>query len=148
MKILFICTGNTCRSVLAHYYAAKLAAAGKLPLEFSSAGLQADKSAAQPAAVTRLLRKTGIKASAHTPTQLTAALAEGAGLILTMTAAHKAQISALYPAAASKTFTLTEYAGEGGDIEDPYGRDDEFYADTFKIIKAAAKAALEKLKKK
>lgn len=148
MKILFVCTGNTCRSVLAQYYAAKLAAGEKLALEISSAGLEAEKSIVQPAVVAELLRKEGIKDFKPEPVKLTAAIAAGADLILVMTAAQKARVAELCPDAAGRTRLLAEYAGFGpDDIADPYGRDDLFYFTVFKIIKSAVKAVLEKLKK-
>ena len=149
MKILFLCTGNTCRSVLAHFYAAKLAADGRLRLKFSSAGLEAHKDIPQPAIVADLLAKEGVKDFKHIPVPMTGKLVKSSDLILTMTAAHKAALIARYPRAEKKITTLIEYAGFGqDDIADPYGRDDLFYFETFKIIKSAVKAALEKLKKK
>lgn len=148
-KVLFLCTGNTCRSVLAHYYAAKLAADGKLPLIFTSAGLEAHKDIPQPAIVASLLAKEGVKNFSHVPVPMTGKLVKSSDLILAMTAAHKTALIARYPRAAKKTATLIDYAGFGnGDIADPYGRDDLFYFESFKLIKSAVKAALEKLKKK
>lgn len=148
MNILFICTGNTCRSVLAHYYAAKRAADEKLPLQFSSAGLAANKDIPQPAIVAALLAKEGVKDFKHTPAEMTAILADNSDLLLTMTSAQKDSLTALYPCAAKKTALLTQYAGlGGGDIADPYGHDDLFYAEIFQTIKAAVKASIEKLKK-
>jgi len=148
-KVLFVCTGNTCRSVLAHYYAAKLAADEKLKLDFYSAGLEADPGIHQPRAVADLLAKEGVKDFKHVPVRLTGKLIKSHDLVLAMTAGHKAEIIKRYPRAAKKTQTLIEYAGFGGDdIADPYGRDDFFYFEIFKLIKAAVKAALEKLKKK
>ena len=147
-KILFVCTGNTCRSVLAQYYSVLRAAAEKLPLEFTSAGLMASKDIIQPRIVADLLKKEGVKDFKHTPAELTAGTAAQADLILAMTAGHKARITELYPAASGKTFTLVEYAGFGGDdIADPYGRDDLFYFEFFKLIKTAVNASLEKRKK-
>jgi len=148
-KVLFLCTGNTCRSVLAHFYAAKLAADQKLPFEFTSAGLEAHENIPQPAIVAALLAKEGVKDFKHVPVPMTGKLVKSSDLILTMTAGHKTELIARYPRAAKKTHTLLEYIGLGGDdIADPYGRDDLFYFEVFKLIKSAVKAALEKLKKK
>ncbi|MDD5209885.1 MAG: hypothetical protein PHV36_10895 [Elusimicrobiales bacterium] len=148
-KILFLCTGNTCRSVLAHHYAAKLAADLKLPYKFSSAGLEAHKDIPQPKIVADLLAKEGVKNFTHVPVPMTGKLVKSSDLILTMTAGHKSELVARYPRAAKKTHTLIEYAGFGtDDIADPYRRDDLFYYEVFKLIKSAVKAALENLKKK
>jgi protein-tyrosine phosphatase len=148
-KILFVCTGNTCRSVLAHRYAEVFASAGNLHFKFSSAGLEAREDIPQPDIVARLLAKEGVKELKHVPVMLTGKMIKSSDLVLAMTAGHKAGIIARYPRAAKKTWTLVEYAGFGGDdIADPYGRDDLFYYEIFKLIKTAVKAALEKLKKK
>ena len=46
------------------------------------------------------------------------------------------------------TFTLAEYAGFGnGDVSDPFGRDESFYFETFRLIKKAVTVVIEKLKK-
>ncbi|PJA16719.1 MAG: hypothetical protein COX65_01910 [Elusimicrobia bacterium CG_4_10_14_0_2_um_filter_56_8] len=148
-KILFLCTGNTCRSVLAHYYASGLAADGKLPLKFASAGLEARKDIPQPEIVAALLAKEGVKNFNHVPVPMTGKLVKSSDLILAMTSRQKDALIARYPRAAKKTRVLAEYAGFGnGDIADPYGRDDFFYFEVFKLIKSAVNAALEKLKKK
>lgn len=147
--ILFLCTGNTCRSVLAHHYAAKLAADENLKFKFTSAGLAAHKDIPQPQIVADLLAKEGVKNFKHVPVPMTGKLVKSSDLILAMTAAHKTELIARYPRAAKKTSTLIEYAGFGkDDIADPYRRDDLFYYEVFKLIKSAVKAALVNFKKK
>jgi len=148
MTVMFVCTGNTCRSVMAQYYAAKAAADLGLDLNFSSGGLSAEGAIPTPPPVAALLKKDGAPFAGHVPVPLTAELVRDAGLILAMTHAHKAAILEKFPAAFDKTHTLAEYAGFGnGDIADPFRRDEIFYFETYRLIKKAVDVVLEKLKK-
>lgn|GEM_PF-141199 len=144
-SIMFVCTGNTCRSVMAHYYAAK-AAENRKDLSFTSSGLAVEGKIPTPEPVKKLLKKEGVPEFTHIPEPITARSVEEAGLILTMTQAQKAGVLEQFPAAFDKTHTLVEYAGFGnGDIADPFGRDELFYFESFRLIKKAVDAVLGKL---
>lgn len=127
MNILFVCTGNTCRSAMAAAIMDKLAQERDLDIRIESAGLfAADGERASDNAV-ESLKKYGVDLSYHRSKQVSEELINQSDLILTMTASHK---MALEPIAGYKTFTLGEYVGAAGDIRDPYGGNLETYEET------------------
>ncbi|MBI4803213.1 MAG: hypothetical protein HY796_11890 [Elusimicrobia bacterium] len=146
---MFICTGNTCRSVMAHYYAAKSASDRKLDIKVISSGLQIDKDAPMPAAIRTIFKKEGIPEVSHAPAKMTAEMVKEAGLILAMTRAQKAEIIELFPEAKDKVHAFVEYAGFGSaDVADPYGREEIFYFEAFRLIKKAVEAVFNRLQEK
>ena len=105
MKILFVCTGNTCRSSMAE---AILKAHGGF--EVRSAGLAADQgSKASPHAV-RVVAAQGLDMSQHRANLINELLVEWADLILAMTRRHKVAIEEQFPKSRGKVYTLKEFA--------------------------------------
>lgn len=105
-RVLFVCTGNTCRSPMAE---AILNFYGNEQAEARSAGLFANVGqGANPKAITAL-KTLGIDLSGHASQPLTAELMEWASLILTMTQNHKKSIISDYPEAIDKTYTIKEF---------------------------------------
>lgn len=142
MNILFVCTGNTCRSPMAAGIMAKLAEEDELDIKIESAGLFAQNGApASPEAV-RALEKYDIDISDHIAQQITDELIEKSDLIVTMTEAHKRLLENIAP---EKTRTLAELCGLDEDIADPFGGDDSDYDKTADDLYTALCSLADKL---
>ncbi|MBT3169731.1 MAG: protein tyrosine phosphatase [Candidatus Cloacimonetes bacterium] len=128
-QILFVCTGNICRSPMAEYLAKQLS-----QYRIKSAGfLESGNEISENSRL--ILKENGIDASKHLSTQISQKIIDETWLILTMTENHKKQLLTLSPNAIYKTFTLSEYTGFKGDIADPYKKDLATYRETFEAIK-------------
>ncbi len=144
-QILFVCTGNTCRSPMAEYLTKRIITEKELNFRVASAGFVTDGMAISENS-NYVLALNGIDASEHTSTLLNEENLRKSWLVLTMTANHKNKILQLYPASASKVYTLSEYAGFSSDITDPFGKDIEYYKNTFEEINEKVKIIFEKIK--
>ncbi len=127
MNILFVCTGNTCRSPMAAYIMEKLAMEDGLDIKIESAGLFASDGETASQEAIEALKKYDIDLSVHKSQQITDELIKKSDLILTMTEAHK---MVLQDVAAEKTCTICELADIDGEIDDPFGGDLEEYEET------------------
>ena len=111
-RILFVCTGNTCRSPMAAGLFAKiLQEKGVTGVEITSAGLVAVDGAPASAEAIEAMRRAGVDLTGHRARRLTREMALAADLVLTMTRRQKEAVLALAPEAGEKIFTLTELAG-------------------------------------
>lgn len=147
IKILFVCSGNTCRSVMAGALAKKaLQARGKdRENQVMSAGTSALPNDGASAGAIEAMKESQIDVTGHKAVLLTCDLVKEADLILTMTRSHKQQVGQLEPGSKGKTFTLAEFAGKGSDIIDPFGRSLDLYRQCAAELRYLIGLALEKL---
>ncbi len=121
--LLFVCTGNTCRSPMAEYLFRARAGAG-FGWRAESAGVAAaGGNPASPEAV-EALRERGIDLTPHRSRPLTRALAESADLIAVMSEGHEREILRRWPDLRDRVRRLTSFgfAAEPPDIPDPIGQ--------------------------
>jgi protein-tyrosine-phosphatase len=126
--VLFVCTGNTCRSPLAEAMARALAAARGLDIIVSSAGTSAPQGAPASDASILVGLERKLDLSTHRARVLSRELVEDASLILGMAAHHVAAARAL--GGEGRVFLLTDYAANaatGRAILDPFGQALEAY---------------------
>ena len=123
-KILFVCTGNTCRSKMAEVIATTLSKQrGLKGVKFYSAGLNIVPDSFTTAEAINALASLGYKAKSTSATQFTLPMIKKYDRIITMTPYQKAalppldKISSLYPS-----------------IVDPYGEDESFYIECAKQL--------------
>ncbi len=124
MKIMFICTGNICRSAMAHAMLQKMAEENKKNIEAYSCGIYAQNGDIPTDEAISVMKNYNVDLTKHRATNIKNSNIEEMDVILCATETHKNMVVNIYPNLVKKIFTIKEYAGynrEDLSIEDPWG---------------------------
>ena len=123
-NIMFVCTGNICRSAMAEAILKNKLKEKNIYEKFNvcSSGIYAYLDDTSTYEACKIMNdEYGIDLSNHRATPIRDSKIEEMDLILCMTASHKNSLKYIYPNLENKIFLLKEYVGLVGDIDDPWG---------------------------
>jgi len=140
-RVLFVCTGNSCRSVMAQGLLEKaLKDRKRNDIEVLSAGTSVPFSIGPTQETLALLAKENVNISGYRSRLVDNMLLKSTDLILAMEAVHEKRVLEIAPSVRNRLYLLKEFAkisDNNLDVPDPIGKGMDFYNDTFYKIKEA-----------
>lgn len=146
MNILFVCTGNTCRSPMAEIIFNNDCLERGAEHKALSRGTNVVFSAPINSKAVEALKKLDIPTPCIMSKQITEDDVKNADFVLTMTSEHKMMLKSIYKRYSPKIYTLCEKAyGKDKSIADPFGMSADVYYECASEIKCAVDELLNKL---
>ena len=149
--ILFVCTGNSCRSVMAEFMLKKMIQ-NRDDVEVLSAGTGVFVNARASAETISVLRDEGIDATGHLSQAVNSMLLKKADLIFVMTRLHRQHVLERVPEVEKRVYLLKEFTNSPGggfhndiDIPDPIGQTHQAYRQCLGIIAEAVERIVKLL---
>lgn len=136
-RVLFVCTGNTCRSPLAAAALERALGDRAGQVEVSSAGTHATDGAPASEGARHAALRAGLDLSHHRARRLDRAVLSGVDLVLLMDPRDLGSVRALDPEAAEQAYGLADFAqprATGEAVPDPYGGSPEAYEECVRRI--------------
>lgn len=150
-KIMFVCTGNICRSPMCEYYFQKLVNESGLENDFliSSCGTYANTGESSTINAIESMKKYGVDLNKHRAKNIDDIDIENYDLILCLTLSHKNAVLGLYPSLKGRVYTLKEYIHPNEkykNIDDPWGFNLNVYNECANEIVNSLDELLKKIK--
>ena len=150
MNIMFICTGNICRSAMAEGYMKKKVEEEKLDINVCSSGIYGEEGMGASYLAKEAMEEYGVSLDSHIAKVTSKTNVEDMDLVLCATLGHKRILLQMYPNLSEKIYTIKEYAyGEDildKDISDPWGYDITVYRRCATELTNAIDKIISKLK--
>lgn len=152
MKIMFICTGNICRSAVAHRLLEKKIKEKNLNIEVFSCGTNAENGDIPTYNAIEVMKDYDVDMKVHKAINILDSNIEEMDLVLCATNSHKRTVLLMYPILKNKVYTLKEYVEydktkKDMDISDPWGYDISVFRHCATEIDKCLDLLLEKIDK-
>jgi len=143
-RVLMVCSGNTCRSPTAEALLRReLAASGITGVTVTSAGTGAQEGEPASEGAYLVALEEGLDLGTHRSRRVTPELLAEIDVILAMSRSHLHRLALL--GGGDRAMLLTEYAGEEGEVADPYGGALDGYREAFHHLERLARATALRL---